>query len=165
MRLMTHAANIGTPSQFTLRPKNFPSYLRCACPMSLFRHLIPVIIFSRKIPIARSLFKESVKVCTPKSPPSANDSAHELAFMHILPHCARMQAQHFRSFFERQQMLPDGLGRRYTFAFDVPASVNIRKCSSALRGDFSPVNGPRRPQHRIACMARSRCRVEASHLH
>jgi hypothetical protein len=46
-----------------------------------------------------------------------------------------------------------------------PAFVNICKCSSALRVDFSPGNRPPRPQLRIAGIARSRYRVEASHAH
>jgi hypothetical protein len=36
---------------------------------ALLHRLIPVIVLSGKIPLRGCVFKESVKVCTPKSPP------------------------------------------------------------------------------------------------
>jgi hypothetical protein len=49
--------------------------------------------------------KESVKVRTPKSPPSADDSPFDLAALYVFPHCARAEAQHVCAFAQRQQAI------------------------------------------------------------
>jgi hypothetical protein len=71
----------------------------------LLHRLIPVIALSFKIPFGRCIFKESVKVCTPKSPSFSDDFALYFASFYVLPHCSCAQAQHFRSFVDRQESL------------------------------------------------------------
>jgi hypothetical protein len=61
-----------------------------------------VKILSSKVPIAGRVCKESVKVCTPKSPPPANNPTFYLASLNILPHSARTQPQHLGGFLDRQ---------------------------------------------------------------
>jgi hypothetical protein len=61
-----------------------------------------VIILSSKIPVTGRVCKESVKVCTPKSPPSTDYSPFNLAALHIFPHCAHAEAHHIRRFAEGQ---------------------------------------------------------------
>jgi hypothetical protein len=69
-----------------------------AKPFPLLHHLIPVTIPSCKVPVARRIRKESVKVYTPKSPPTTDYSPFDLAALHVFPHGARAQAQDFRRF-------------------------------------------------------------------
>jgi hypothetical protein len=45
---------------------------------SLLHRLIPLIILSSEVPVTGRVRKESVKVRTPKSPPSADDSPFDL---------------------------------------------------------------------------------------
>jgi hypothetical protein len=69
---------------------------------SLLHRLIPVTILSSKIPVRWRVFKESVKVCTPKSPPSTDDPPFDLATLHVFPHSARAEAQHIRRLAQRR---------------------------------------------------------------
>jgi hypothetical protein len=55
---------------------------------SPLHRLIPVTVLSGKIPIRGRVFKESVKVCTPKSPPVSDDSARDFATLYIFPYCS-----------------------------------------------------------------------------
>ena len=59
-------------------------------------HLIPVIILSSKIPLTGRVFKESVKVCTPKSPSSADDAPFDLAALDVFAYRPGIQPEHFR---------------------------------------------------------------------
>src|SRR5260370_13562957 len=74
---------------------------------SLLHCLIPVIILSSEIPVTGRVRKESVKVCTSKSPPSADDSPLDLAAVHVFAYRARAQAQQVRSFAQRQEFFPN----------------------------------------------------------
>jgi hypothetical protein len=59
----------------------------------LLHHLIPVIILSAKIPITGRVLKESVKVCTPKSPPPSNDSSFDFFALDVFAHGTRAKPQ------------------------------------------------------------------------
>jgi hypothetical protein len=75
---------------FTVEPR--PEAKEMAVPsaplFSLLHRLIPVIILSGKIQVTGSICKESVKVCTSKSPPSADDSAFDLSLADVFAQCA-----------------------------------------------------------------------------
>jgi len=79
-------------------------------PFSLFHHLIPIPVLSSKIPVRWCVFKESVKVCTPESPSSADDAPLDFSATDVFAHRARTQAQHFRRIVERQQTVSDRFG-------------------------------------------------------
>jgi len=53
---------------------------------ALFHHLIWVASLSVKIPFRGCVFKESVKVCTPKSPAFSDDFAPDFAPFHVFPY-------------------------------------------------------------------------------
>ena len=65
---------------FTVEPR--PETEEIAVPSvalsSLFHRLIPVTAFSIKVPLRGRVFKESIKVCTPKSPAFSDDFAPDL---------------------------------------------------------------------------------------
>jgi hypothetical protein len=52
-----------------------------------------VKILSIEIPTTGRVFKESVKVCTPKSPPFSDDFALNFATFYVFPHCSRAQTE------------------------------------------------------------------------
>src|SRR5260370_22119367 len=79
-------------------------------PFSLFHHLIPIPLPSSKIPVRWCVFKESVKVCTPESPSSADDAPLDFSSTDVFAHRARTQTQHFRRIVERQQTVSDRFG-------------------------------------------------------
>jgi len=66
-------------SQLTLAPKprKWPCHPRLCFP--LYHHLIPGTAFSYKVPATGSIRKESVKVCTPESPPPTDDATLDLS--------------------------------------------------------------------------------------
>lgn len=72
---------------------------------SLLHRLIPAIALSGEVPVTRSIRKESVKVRTPKSPPSADDSPLDLATLNVFAHSASAQAQYFRRFAKREKAI------------------------------------------------------------
>jgi hypothetical protein len=76
--------------------------------MLLYR-LVTVIIPSNIIPATRRIFKESVKVCTPKSPPSADDSARDLTALNVFTHGAGIQPEHSRRLTEGEKVLSNRL--------------------------------------------------------
>jgi hypothetical protein len=51
-----------------------------------------VIILSSEIPVTTRVRKESVKVCTPESPASADDSPLDLATLQVFPNRALAQS-------------------------------------------------------------------------
>lgn len=72
---------------------------------TLFHHLIPVVALSREIPVRGCVFKESVKVCTPKSPAFSDDFSSDFASLYVFPHCSCAQTQHFCRLAERKKPL------------------------------------------------------------
>jgi hypothetical protein len=80
------------------RPRSNEVLMPSARLFPLYHRLIPVIILSIKVPIRGRVFKESVKVFTPKSPAFSDDSAPNFAAFHVFPHCSRAQTQNFRRF-------------------------------------------------------------------
>jgi hypothetical protein len=64
--------------------------------MSPLHRLIHLIILFSKIQFTGRVRKQSVKVRTPKSPPSVDDSPLGLATLHLFPHRARAEAQRVR---------------------------------------------------------------------
>ena len=79
-----------------------PEKAACAS-ISLLHRLIPIAVLSSKVPLTESVRKERVKVCTPESPPSADDSPLDLAALEIFPHRARAEAQHVGCFAQCEQ--------------------------------------------------------------
>jgi hypothetical protein len=73
--------------------------------LSLLHRLIPVTILSSEVPATGRVREESVKVCTPESPPSTDDSPFDLAALYVFAHRARAQAQHVRCFAQREQAI------------------------------------------------------------
>ena len=59
--------------------------------LSFIHRLIPVIILSSKIPLRGCIFKESIKVCTPKSPSISDDFAPDFVVFYVFPHCSCAQ--------------------------------------------------------------------------
>jgi len=66
--------------------------------ISLSHRLIPVTGLSIKIPLGGCAFKESVKVCTPKSPLFSYDFSPEFAAFYVFPHCSCAQTEEFGGF-------------------------------------------------------------------
>jgi hypothetical protein len=69
-----------------------------------------VIILSSKTPVTGSVRKESVKVCTPKSPPTTDNAAFDLATLQVFRHSARAEAQDFPCFAQREQTISNRRG-------------------------------------------------------
>ena len=67
-----------------------------------------MIAFSGEVPFTGGVCKESVRVCTPESPASADDSPLDLAALQVFPHRARAETQHVRCFAQREQAISDG---------------------------------------------------------
>jgi hypothetical protein len=83
---------------------------------SLLSHrLIPVIILSCKVPLRGRVFKESVKVRTPKSPSSTDDTTFDLSAVHIFAHSSRIETQRFRRLTQRQESIPNRGNRIFLF--------------------------------------------------
>jgi hypothetical protein len=113
---MAHAGNAGTCSQFTRRPKNLPSYRLCiwlsrlniykyaSLISALLHHLIPGKTLSLKIPVTGRGFKESVKVCAPKSPSPTDDSPLNLAPGHVFAYGAGAQTEDLGGFSQREKV-------------------------------------------------------------
>jgi hypothetical protein len=76
-------------------------------PLPLIHRLIAVIILSGEVPLGGRIFKESVKVCTPKSPAISDNFPFDFASLHAFPHCSRAQSQHFRGLPQREQVIAD----------------------------------------------------------
>jgi hypothetical protein len=74
---------------------------------ALLHRLIPVIVLSGKIPLGGCILKESVKVCTSKSPPFSDDFAPDFAAFYVFSHRSCAQAQHFGCLAEREECFPD----------------------------------------------------------
>jgi hypothetical protein len=70
------------------RPETKEMLMPAASLFALLHRLIPVIVLSGKIPLRGCVFKESVKVCTPKSPPFSDDFAPDFAAFDVFPHCS-----------------------------------------------------------------------------
>jgi len=64
-----------------------------------------VLILSGKIPIAWCVFKESVKVCTPKSPAFADNASFDLSALNVFAHRSRIQLEDFRRVPEGEEAL------------------------------------------------------------
>lgn len=79
---------------------------------SPFHRLIPVAVLSGKVPATGSICKESVKVCTPESPPSADDAPFNLAALDVFPHGARTETPDIRCLAQCEQAVSN---RRRTF--------------------------------------------------
>lgn len=77
--------------------------------------LILVFVFSPEVPFTGCAFKESVKILPSESPASANEPALELSTAEVLPHSARMEAEDFCGFADRQEMFPDRCRLRFLF--------------------------------------------------
>jgi hypothetical protein len=82
--------------------------------LSLFHRLIPVTILSTKVPSRGCVFKESVKVRTPKSPSFSDDFSPDFAPFYVLPYTSCTQTQHFRCLTDGEKVLSNRL-RRYSF--------------------------------------------------
>jgi hypothetical protein len=82
-----------------------------------------VIILSSEIPVTGRIFKESVKVCTPKSPPSANDAPLNLSALNIFAHRPGIQPEHFGCFTEGEKAVSNRFSRRRFFACHLPAPL------------------------------------------
>jgi hypothetical protein len=78
----------------------------------LFHRLIPVIVLSSEVPVTGRVRKEGVKVCTPKSPPPADDSAFDLSPADVFAQCARAEPQHDA----HRADWPDGSSQRQCIA-------------------------------------------------
>jgi hypothetical protein len=81
-----------------VEPRPGPNEVLMSAPrlsLSLIHRLIPVTIVSWKVPLTGCIFKESVKICTPKSPPFSYDFAPDFTTFYVFPHCSIAQPQHF----------------------------------------------------------------------
>jgi hypothetical protein len=67
--------------------------------------LIPLIFFSSKISVMGCVCKDSVKVCTPESPPSTDYSPLYLSALDVLPHRAGAESKHIRGFEQCEQAI------------------------------------------------------------
>src|SRR5271156_4035069 len=86
-----------------------------SAPLLSPRHrLIPVTVVSGKVPHRGCVLKESIKICTPKSPPFSDDFSPDFAPFYVLPHSSCAQTQHFRCLTDGEKVLSDRL-RRYSF--------------------------------------------------
>jgi hypothetical protein len=74
-----------------------------------------VIILSSQIPVTTRVFKESVKVCTPESPASADDSPLDLATQDVFPYRACAEAQYLSRFAQCEQVISDRWRRVFAF--------------------------------------------------
>ena len=74
-------------------------------------HLIAVIIPSSKIPVTGRVFKESIKVRTPKSPPSADDPPLNLATSNVFAYGPWIQPEHFRCLAKGEEVLSNRFRR------------------------------------------------------
>lgn len=70
---------------------------------SLLHRLIPVIILSSKIPVTGRICKESVKVRTPKSPPTTDNAAFYLSTVNVFAYCTCTYTQDFCCFAQCEQ--------------------------------------------------------------
>jgi putative cell wall-binding protein len=70
-----------------------------------------VIILSSEIPVTGRVFKESVKVCTPKSPPPTDDAALNLAALNVFAHRPGIQPEHFRCLPESEKAVSNRFSR------------------------------------------------------
>ena len=93
---------------------------------TLLHRLIPVAVPSTKISLRGRVFKESVKVCTPKSPSFSYDFAPDFATFYVLPHRFGAQTQDFRRFAEREKPVFEPPGRR-------SRSISVHDASLVLR--------------------------------
>jgi hypothetical protein len=87
------------------RPRANETLMPSASLFALLHRLISLIVVSSKIPVTRRVRKESVKVRTPKSPPSADDSPFDFAALHIFPDGASTEVQHVRCFTQGQEAI------------------------------------------------------------
>jgi hypothetical protein len=74
-----------------------------------------VIIPSSEIPARWRVFKESVKVCTPKSPTPADKASLDLSASYVFAHCPVAQPQHFRRLTECEKVLSNRFRRGLFF--------------------------------------------------
>src|SRR5262249_3166899 len=84
-------------------PKSSESAIVSAALFALVHRLIPVVSLSRKIPVRWCVLKESLKVCTSKSPSFSDDFAADFATFDVFPYCSGAEAQHLSGFAQRQQ--------------------------------------------------------------
>src|SRR2546422_5442779 len=77
---------------------------------SPLHRLIPVIIFPGEVPVTGRVRKESVKVRTPESPTSTDDSPLDLSTLDVFPHGARAETQHVCRLAQREQTVSDRFG-------------------------------------------------------
>jgi hypothetical protein len=74
---------------------------------SLFHRLIPVSIFSLKVPLAWRVLIEGIKVLPSEAPSPADELAFKLPTADILPHSTRVKAENFGRFPNCQKVLSD----------------------------------------------------------
>src|ERR1700730_4946855 len=72
---------------------------------SLLHRLIPVTILSGKIPFRGCVFKESVKICTPKSPSFSDDFSPDFAAFYVFSYRSCAPTQNLGSLAQRQNSL------------------------------------------------------------
>jgi hypothetical protein len=75
-----------------------------------------VITLSSEIPVTTRVRKESVKVCTPDSPASTDDSRLDLATPDVFPHGACAEVQYLSRFAQCEQVISD----RWHLVFPFP---------------------------------------------
>jgi hypothetical protein len=80
---------------------------------TLIHHLIAVAILSSKISLSGRVFKEGVKVFTPKFPPSADNPSLDLPTLQVLSHSAGAKAQHARRFAKREKAVSQSRARQH----------------------------------------------------
>ena len=77
--------------RFKVRAPASPSTTGSFIVLALLHHLISVIILSCEVPTSGSVFKESVKVCAPKSPSFSDDSVLDFSAFYVFPHGSSAQ--------------------------------------------------------------------------
>jgi hypothetical protein len=96
-----------------------------------------------KVPGTRSVCKESVKVCTPKSPPTTDNAALDLSTPDIFPHRAGAEAQHVGCFPECEQSVTNRKRIRFyvlaSFHPVVTSHVSALNCVRCIRKSQSKI--------------------------
>jgi hypothetical protein len=99
--------------------------VRSAPLFSLLHRLIPVTVLSSKIPLRGRICKESVKVCTSKSPPSTDNAPLDLFSAYVTAQRARAEAQHIRCLAQREQSVSNRRNPHFRFLFGLIGFVSV----------------------------------------
>jgi len=111
-------------------------------PVFSTHRLIPVIALSSKVPVTGSIRKESVKVRTPKSPPTTDYSPFDFSPADVFAQSARAEAQDFRCFAQCEQSV-----------------ANRRRVRFRLLASFHPVVPSRVSAFTLRCIRKSQSKI------